>query len=61
MDIGYGYEGRLQVLMRNLITCPDLVCDPLTVCTVVDNASSGVERDRSGDFFLTKTKKTKKQ
>ena len=27
----YGYEGRLQVLMRNLITCPDLVCDPLTL------------------------------
>ena len=59
----YGYEGRLQVLMRNLITCPDLVCDPLTACRVIDNARTGVERDRSWwlFFWLEGQKNRKKQ
>ena len=52
----YGYEGRLQVLMRNLITCPDLVCDPLTASTVIDNARPEVERGRP-DSWKEKTKK----
>ena len=53
----YGYEGRLQVLMRNLITCPDLVCDPLPSCTVQGIVIDNVGSTGLGEREKNKTKK----